>query len=144
MRGLNDLNAELRFHLESRAADLMRAGLTPAEAERRARLELGAREAYKEDCREAHGLRWPDELSQDRRYAIRTLRQSPGFTLVAILSLAHGIGANTVVFGVLNALILKPLPVSSPGELFSLQAGNNATHRFRITATCGTDGRRDR
>jgi predicted permease len=93
-------------------------------------LELGAREAYKEVCRAAQGLRWPDELSQDLRYAIRTLRQSPGFALVAILSLALGIGANTVVFGVLNALILKPLPVSSPEELFCLQGRNHPTQSF--------------
>ena len=125
-----DLDAELRFHLERRADDLMREGLTRAEAERRARLELGPREAYKEDCRAAQGLRWPDELLQDLRYAIRTLRQSPGFALVAILSLALGIGANTVVFGVLNALILKSLPVSSPEELFSLQGKNYPTQSF--------------
>ena len=133
-----DLNAELRFHLESRAGDLMRAGLTSAEAERRARLELGAREASKEDCREAQGLCWPDELSQDLRYAIRTFRQSPGFALVAILSLALGIGANTVVLGVLNALILKPLPVSSPGNYSPSREGTIQHNRFRITATCGT------
>jgi predicted permease len=125
-----DLDSELRFHVERRAEDLMRAGLTRSEAERRARVELGAREAYKEDCREAHSLRWPDELSQDLRYAIRTLRQSPGFALVAILSLALGIGANTVVFGVLNALILKALPVSSPEEVFSLQGRNGPTQSF--------------
>ena len=125
-----DLEAELRFHVERRADDLMSSGLTRPEAERQARLELGAREAYKEDCREAHGLRWPDELSQDLRYAIRTLRQSPGFALVAILSLALGIGANTVVFGVLNALMLKPLPVSSPEEVFFLQGRNHSTLSF--------------
>src|SRR5207237_3003464 len=122
-----DLDAELRFHVEHRAEDLMRDGLTRAEAERRARVELGPREAYKEDCREAQALRWPDELSHDLRYAVRTLRQSPGFALVAILSLALGIGANTVVFGVLNALMFRPLPVSSPGQLFFLQAWNHST-----------------
>jgi macrolide transport system ATP-binding/permease protein len=125
-----DLDAELHFHAERRTDDLIRSGLTRAEAERQARLELGAREAYKDDCRAAQGLRWPDELSQDLRYAVRTLRQSPGFALVAILSLALGIGANTVVFGVLNALILKSLPVHSPEELFNLQGGHHPTQSF--------------
>jgi predicted permease len=124
-----DLDAELPFHVDRRADDLARTGLSRAESERQARLELGAREAYKEG-RAAHGLRWPDEALQDLRYAIRTLRQSPGFALVAILSLALGIGANTVVFGVLNALILKSLPVSSPEELFTLQGGNHPTQSF--------------
>jgi predicted permease len=113
----SNLNDELQGHVDHRAEDLIRRGLTPEEAERRARIELGSREAYKEQCREEHGLRWPDEIKQDMLYAARLLRRSPGFTAVAVVSLALGIGANTVVFSAINVLLLKPLPVSSPGEL---------------------------
>jgi predicted permease len=117
----SDLDEELRLHMERRAEDLACSGVPLAEAQRQARLELGARQTYKEECRQAHGLRWADELRQDIRYAVRTFGRSPGFTAVAILSLALGIGANTVVFSVVNALVLKPLPISSPGELYSVE-----------------------
>jgi hypothetical protein len=125
-----DLESELRAHVECRAADLLRTGLAPAEAERRARLELGASEAWKEQCRAAHGLRWLDQLRQDLRYAGRVLRRSPGFTAVAVLSLALGVGANTVVFSVLNALILKPLAIAAPEAVFTVQDRRQPAQSF--------------
>jgi predicted permease len=112
-----EMSEEFGFHLERRIEDLTRAGVPPTEAARRARLEFGAREAYKEQCREARGLRFFDECGQDLRYAFRTLRTNPGFAAVAILSLALGIGANTAIFSLLDAVMLKSLPVSRPDEL---------------------------
>jgi predicted permease len=127
----NDLDEELRSHLVHRAADLARAGLVPSEAERRARLELGARESYKEECRRSYGLRWADETWQDFRYALRTLRRSPGFSAVAILSLALGIGANMAVFGVLDALVLRPLPVKAPERLEFVEPTTHSYPAYR-------------
>src|ERR1035441_7994236 len=126
----NNLNDEIQGHVDQRVEDLIRRGLTPEEAERRARIELGSREAYKEQCREEHGLRWPDEIKQDMLYAARLLRRSPGFTAVAIVSLALGIGANTVVFSAINVLLLKPLPVSSPGELRFVERDHFPWHYY--------------
>ena len=127
--------SELRSHVEHRTADLARRGIAPAEAERRARFELGALESHKEECRRSYGLRWADETWQDLRYASRTLRRSPGFSAVAILSLALGIGANTAVFGVLDALILRPLPVKAPAASSS---SNLRLTRIRPIAICAT------
>ena len=127
----NDLDSELRSHVEHRTADLARRGIAPAEAERRARFELGALESHKEECRRSYGLRWADETWQDLRYALRTLRRSPGFSAVAILSLALGIGANTAVFGVLDALVLRPLPVKAPARLVFVEPTTHSYPAYR-------------
>ena len=105
-----DLAEELRFHIQSRTEHLMRSGLSASEAERQARIEFGAVEAYKESCREASGLAWFDELRGNLRYTLRTLRNNPGFTLAAVLSLAVGIGVNTSAFSSVNSLVLHPFP----------------------------------
>jgi hypothetical protein len=118
-RGLDE---ELRLHLEFRASDLERAGMPRDQAERQARIELGAHEHYKEEARAAFGLRWFDEFWQDFRYSLRILQKSRGFTAVAIISLGLGVGANTVVFGVLNTLLFKPLAgPAAPEELYFVQ-----------------------
>src|SRR4051812_43923665 len=114
-----DMETELRFHIESRAGDLMsRYDLTHEEALRRARLEYGGIEKYKEETRAARGLRLVDELRQDILYAKRILWRYPGFSIIAILSVTVGVGANTFVFSVANALLLRPLPISSPEQIY--------------------------
>ena len=115
-----DMDEELRAHLSQRAEDLVRSGLPPAEAARRARLEFGALEGYKESCREARGLRPFDDLHGDLRYAARGLRHNPSFTLTTIATLALGIGLNTAIFSGVKAVLLDQLPYRDPGRLVKL------------------------
>jgi hypothetical protein len=129
----SDLHDELAHHIEAYAADLRRQGLPAHEALRRARAELGSRERYKEECRQAQGLRWLDELRGDLRYALRGLHRNRAFAVVAILTLALGLGANTAVFSLVNAVMLKTLPVENPEQLkfvhWTLRPGERPYHR---------------
>jgi predicted permease len=115
-----DLDRELRYHVDRRVEDLTRSGLSEAEARRRAALELGGIAQVKEEVREAWIWRWLDDLSRDLRYAVRTLSRSPGFTATAMLSLALGIGANAAIFSLFDQVLLRRLPVREPERLVLL------------------------
>jgi predicted permease len=120
-----EMEEELRSHIQLRADDLERSGLARAEAERRARVEFGGQLRVKQECQEAAGGTLLESLWMDLRFALRMLRKSPGFTAVAVVTLAVAIGANAVVFGVLNALVLRPLNVPQAQSLYGIERGRD-------------------
>jgi putative ABC transport system permease protein len=117
----SEMDVELRFHIEARAEDLIRehggTGLTRDEALRQARLEFGAVDKAKEECRESRGVGTLETFLQDLKYGARALRKNPGFTAVAVMTLALGIGANTAIFSLVDGILLRPLPFSQPERL---------------------------
>jgi hypothetical protein len=140
-----DMEEEIQFHLVARAADLMREGLNAREATRQARLEFGTVAAAKDEMRHSLGLRWWDELWSDLRYATRILRKSPGFTAIAVGSLALAIGANTTIFSVANELLYERLGVPHPEQLRLLEEIGDehvAIHSFWGGGSGLPDGRR--
>jgi predicted permease len=120
-----ELEEELRSHIQHRADDLERSGLDRPEAERRARIEFGGRGRYQEECREELGGTWLETLLQDARFSFRVFCKSPGFAIVAVVTLALAIGANAVVFGIMDALVLRPLNVPQSENLWGTAYGNN-------------------
>ena len=116
------LDAELRFHLDQRIADLVAAGIPTEEARRRAQLDFGGLDQVKEECRDVGPSRALETLVQDVRYGVRQFRRSPGFTAVAVLTLALGIGASTAIFSVVETVLLRVTPYRNPGQLVEITA----------------------
>jgi len=132
----HDLDDELEFDVECRTQHNIQAGMIPAEARRQALLSLGGLDQTKEECRDARSLAWLETVVQDLHYGIRGLRANPSFTLIAVLSLAAGIGANSAIFSLIDAIFTRPMPVSRVSEIVHI---TTTSPQFRHAGVSGAD-----
>jgi predicted permease len=127
-----ELDDELRFHFEQQVEKCIRSGMAREEARRQARLSVGGIDQVKEECRDARGVRLFETLLQDLRYGWRMLRRKPVFTVVAVVTLALGVGANTAMFSIVNAVLLRSLPFRSPDRLVRIYFNNPGVGMQRV------------
>src|SRR5438477_1923488 len=140
-RAEGELDEELTFHIEMEARRNRAAGVADREARQRAQARFGGVQRVREECRDVRGLTLLENLARDIRYGARVLRKTPVFTVIAVLSLAVGIGANTAVFSLLDTVLLRMLPVRNPEQLVVARWGASKDPGLHTTwATGGGDG----
>ncbi|HEY1337287.1 MAG TPA: ABC transporter permease, partial [Bryobacteraceae bacterium] len=130
----DELDQEIRFHLEARAAELEQSGWSGDDARAQARREFGSATRMREDSRSAWQFQWLEDLGADLRYAFRSFVRSPGFTITAVLSLALGIGANSAIFSALDAVLWRPLPVADPAGLLQISIARRGVPGYYLPA----------
>ena len=134
-RAERDLDEELNFHLEMEARKARQSGLAETDAERRARVNFGGVDQARESCRDVRGLGFLQSLGRDLRYGLRVLLRSPAFTAAAVLSLAVGIGATTAIFSLVDAVLLRTLPVRDPQQLVAAKWKGDYSNLMMTGAT---------